>query len=250
MNLNRIFWQNDKIGLLTNHLEADTHAHWMLQLFISIEDSIEIMINDKMIQCHCIVIDKNIPHAFSANQKIYFSAIIEPDSSYAKQLFTRMNEHGYWINDNMDRTELRKQANLLIQSPSKEEYLNFISILDTYLKIEHIPITYDERITELLHHLASCSCDNHTIAAFADQVALSPSRLSHLFKEQMGIPLKNYLLLHQMETAFKALFDGSTISEAAMQAGFDSPSHFASTVKRMMGMSVSSSLKDSVFLKV
>lgn len=38
---NRIFWQNDKIGLLTNHLEADTHAHWMLQLFISIEDRIE-----------------------------------------------------------------------------------------------------------------------------------------------------------------------------------------------------------------
>ena len=38
--------------------------------------------------------------------------------------------------------------------------------------------------------------------------------------------------------------------EAALNAGFDSPSHFASTVKRMMGLPARSTVKDSEFLKV
>ena len=81
-------------------------------------------------------------------------------------------------------------------------------------------------------------------------VFLSSSRLSHLFKEQTGIPLKSYIILHQMERAFDELFAGKNITESSMIAGFDSPSHFASTVKKMMGMTVSLSLKDSEFLKV
>lgn len=78
----------------------------------------------------------------------------------------------------------------------------------------------------------------------------SQSRLSHLFKEQIGIPLKSYIQFHQMKQAFLALLHGKSITEAAMATNFDSPSHFAAVAKKMMGMSARTSLKDSVFLKV
>lgn len=125
-----------------------------------------------------------------------------------------------------------------------------MTLLDSYLHIPTIAKQYDDRITELLHLLDTCNCENHMIANFADEVALYTSRISHLFKEQLGIPLKSYILLHQMRCAFKELLIGSSITDASMLAGFDTPSHFASTVKRMMGMSVSLALKDSEFLKV
>ena len=64
------------------------------------------------------------------------------------------------------------------------------------------------------------------------------------------ITLKNYLTLHQLERAFQDLLAGKRITEAALNAGFDSPSHFASTVKRMMGLPARSTIKDSEFLKV
>ncbi len=32
--------------MITNNLEADTHSHCMLQLFLGIEDSIEITVNE------------------------------------------------------------------------------------------------------------------------------------------------------------------------------------------------------------
>ena len=78
----------------------------------------------------------------------------------------------------------------------------------------------------------------------------SASRLSELFSGQVGITLKKYLTLHQLERAFQDLLAGKWITEAALNAGFDSPSHFASTVKRMMGLPARSTVKDSEFLKV
>lgn len=66
----------------------------------------------------------------------------------------------------------------------------------------------------------------------------------------MGVPLKSYIQFHQMQTAFLALLNGKNITEAAMLAGFDSPSHFATVTKKMMGMPASISVKNSVFLKV
>lgn len=98
--------------------------------------------------------------------------------------------------------------------------------------------------------MQKCDCYDHTIENFAKSVCLSSSRLSHLFRKQIGIPLKSYLLFHQLEKAFEALLNGTNVSGAAMLAGFDSPSHFAATVKKWMGISAHASIKDSEFLKV
>lgn len=248
--INRIFWQEDKIGMITNHLEADTHRHWMLQLFLGINDCIEITVNGVPVKCYCIVVDKNIPHSFSAGKKVYYSVLIEPASVYAEQLGSKMNDSGYWICEQDGMEALRRQADGLVQQSGIRQYLQFAEMLDNYLNITPVPKCYDDRITELLHLLNHCSCDNHTISNFANKAALSPSRLSHLFKEQIGIPLKSYIMLHQLKRVFKELLTGKNVTEAAMAAGFDTPSHFADTVKRMMGMPVSLSLKDSEFLKV
>ncbi|MDV9259979.1 hypothetical protein [Clostridioides difficile] len=67
--INKIFWEEDRIGMITNNLEADTHSHCMLQLFLGIEDSIEITVNEKLVKCNCIIVDKNISHSFSARKK-------------------------------------------------------------------------------------------------------------------------------------------------------------------------------------
>ncbi|CZR98033.1 MULTISPECIES: helix-turn-helix domain-containing protein [unclassified Clostridioides] len=248
--INKIFWQEDRISMITNHLEADKHSHWMLQLFIGIEDSIEITVNEKLVKCNCIVVDKNISHSFSARKKVYYSALIEPTSIFAEQLTSKMNDFGYWICEKDGLDELRQQGTFLIYQSSEEQYLKFMKMLNNYLNFPETIKYYDDRITELLQLLHTCNCDNHTISNFADKVALSASRLSHLFKEQIGIPLKSYILLHQMECAFGELLSGKNVTEASMIAGFDTPSHLAGTVKRMMGMPVSLSLKDSEFLKV
>ena len=98
--------------------------------------------------------------------------------------------------------------------------------------------------------LDSCDCSDHSLQSIAKELSLSASRLSHLFKEQTGMPLKSYVVLHKLQKAYIHLFQNSNITEAAMRAGFDSPSHFAYTNKNLTGMSGKDIIKDSVFLKV
>lgn len=160
-----------------------------------------------------------------------------------------MGKRDFLIYDQIDTYELSRQVKRLLHSTNVEQYKHFYKYLLNYLELSMYKNTYDERISSIFQILDTCKCTDHSIKYLADNVFLSSSRLSHLFKEQTGIPLKSYIILHQMERAFDELFAGKNITEASMIAGFDSPSHFASTVKKMMGMTVSLSLKDSEFLK-
>ena len=54
--VNKIFWDTDKISMITNHLDADTHSHLMLQLFVGVDDYVEIVIKDIRIKCNVIVV--------------------------------------------------------------------------------------------------------------------------------------------------------------------------------------------------
>ncbi|MFR5557396.1 MAG: hypothetical protein ACLTKE_11700 [Coprococcus sp.] len=70
--INKIFWDTDRISMITNHLDADTHSHLMLQLFVGVDDCVDIIINDIRIKCDVIVVNKNVAHSFSAKGEIIF----------------------------------------------------------------------------------------------------------------------------------------------------------------------------------
>ena len=248
--MNKIYWDRDKISIITDQIESVPHKHWTMQLFLSIEKNLEIGVEDNKISCRCIVINRDILHSFSTNGNMYFTMIIEPASSLATQLVERMGGTKYCMFDNQDIEYIQNLLFCLIDSDGLREYREFMIQLYKFLGVKEQAKIYDDRVKDLLYEIERCNCDIHSIASFADKVALSPSRLSHLFKEQMGMPLKSYIQFHQMQTAFLALLNGKNITEAAMLSGFDSPSHFATVTKKMMGMPASISVKNSVFLKV
>lgn len=157
-NLNKIFWQEDKIGMISNHLDADCHSHWMLQLFLSLEDTLNLTVADEKIECQCIVVDKNIPHSFHAGNKVHFSAIIEPTSIYAEQLNFKMNSKGYFICNSSGIEKLQIKVKELVKNSDEEKYLDFIEILNEFLEISYLPMKYDDRILDFMQLLNTCDC--------------------------------------------------------------------------------------------
>lgn len=248
--MNKIYWGKDNISIITNQIEAVPHKHWAMQLFLSVEKNLGINVEGQKISCRCIVINRNTLHSFSTGSRLHFTMIMEPAAGFTQQFDEILNKKKYHVFDNPDIDETQRLLLRLIERGGTNEYSDFMMQLYKFLKLKEQSKLYDDRIQDLLYEIEQCSCDTHSIAFFADKVALSPSRLSHLFKEQVGIPLKSYLQFHQMQRAFLALSDGKTITEASMIANFDTPSHFAAVTKKMMGMPASISLKDSVFLKV
>ena len=90
------------------------------------------------------------------------------------------------------------------------------------------------RAREMLeHHLA----ENWKLSSLARCAGLSPSRLSECFARDVGMSPHQYLLHVRVESA-KGLLAGSdvAITDLALDLGFASSQHFASTFKRLAGM--------------
>jgi AraC-like DNA-binding protein len=75
----------------------------------------------------------------------------------------------------------------------------------------------------------------HSLADLAAQAGLSPSRFLHLFKESTGVPLRRYRLWSRMGAAVREVAKGSSLTEAALDAGFASSAHFSAAFREMFG---------------
>ena len=73
----------------------------------------------------------------------------------------------------------------------------------------------------------------------SEKLNLSKSRVSHIFKENIGISIKRYLVLEKMKKCYEYFKTTGSITNASINAGFYSSSHFATTCKKMFGISFS-----------
>jgi AraC family transcriptional regulator len=78
-----------------------------------------------------------------------------------------------------------------------------------------------------------------TLAAVADAVHRSPSRLAHRFREATGVPLRRYVLWCRLRTATEAAMRGKSLTEAAHLAGFADSAHLSRTFRATFGVSPS-----------
>jgi AraC-like DNA-binding protein len=88
------------------------------------------------------------------------------------------------------------------------------------------------------------------LKVIADAVGLSEGRLVHLFTEQIGIPIRRYLLWLRINRAIRNLFENVSLTTAAHNAGFSDSAHFTRTFRRMFGVTPSELFKNSQFVQV
>lgn len=88
------------------------------------------------------------------------------------------------------------------------------------------------------------------IADIARHACLSEGRLIHLFTEQIGIPLRRYVLWMRLLTALRLAAQGEkSLTDAAHFAGFSDSAHLSRTSRRMFGIAPSG-CASSHFIKV
>ena len=70
----------------------------------------------------------------------------------------------------------------------------------------------------------------------AAQLGISASRLTHLFTEQVGIPLRRYVLWLRLRIAVTRVQAGDDLTGAAHGAGFADSAHLTRTTREMFGL--------------
>lgn len=92
-------------------------------------------------------------------------------------------------------------------------------------------------VTEALQLLPALVLDRNIRGAdVAKRVGLSPGRLSHLFTEQVGIPLRPYILWLRLRIAIARFRSGDDLVAAANAAGFDDSIDLTRTCRRTFGL--------------
>ena len=130
-------------------------------------------------------------------------------------------------------------------------YKKFENVLLEQLGIEQAKESImDERILSAIKHMRKYAEQTLTCKAVADEVSLSESKFSHLFKEQVGMTFAAYLIYQRIMHVYTQVVNGKTITEAAIEAGFSSSSHFADVNRRVFGLPASDVIKNLEFVKI
>ncbi|MEQ8692002.1 MAG: AraC family transcriptional regulator [Pseudomonadales bacterium] len=97
----------------------------------------------------------------------------------------------------------------------------------------------DARVNAVINHIRRVPQEDHGVDALAARVHLSPSRLSHLFKAHVGVPIRQFVLWTRARTVVVLAVKGATLTEAAHATGFADAAHMSNAFRRMFGFAPS-----------
>jgi len=247
-----VYGADHHLLIISDTIDADVHQHSFVQVTLSLQTEFEIEIEGDAVRSAGIAIDSYVGHSLNGNGQPLLLLLMDSTSNLARSFKQMFNDKRYY---QFPQERLASAAwfvqHQYLNVKDSDSYNHFLVQLLELLGIEYVqPKEIDSRIVQFIDHLKNCNANEHSVDEYANQVHLSSSRLSHLFKQNTGISLSGYIVLHKLQKAIYLIFNGQSITEAALAAGFDSPSHMAATSKRLLGMAAKDIRKDSSFLKV
>ena len=81
------------------------------------------------------------------------------------------------------------------------------------------------------------------IDQIAELVHLSSNRLSHLFKKETGLTVRQFVLHRKLVKSIQAMYEQHNFTESSFIGGFSDQPHFTKTFKNAFGINPSSSRK-------
>ena len=237
--MSKIVFRKSYIVIIPSFDKTATHKHPFMHLFFS-QNGCKITSDKKDLQGNIILLDSNVKHIVKENNGCDFFLLIDPTSVIAEQLLDKYIQNNFYHSITGNIADTSEDINNLSDKEIVETVDNVL--LDMGISAKDIS-TKDERIEQIIDKIISGEWLNYSVKKIAESVFLSESRLTHLFKEEVGISLKSYILIRRMEHAYRFVSSGGKITQAAMESGFASSAHLAYTCKTLTGVSITDVLK-------
>ena len=224
--------------LFSDFLVAKPHAHGALQLSVGLDGMPRVQLDGVWRHARGVLVDTDIRHGFRCDGCLTAIGWIEGESRTGQQLRERvLDGRPYAVLDETlcARVAAAVRPVLGANASCAETYARWRRALGE-LAVDITPEPrLDRRIAAVLEHLRTTPSPPPSIGDLARIAYLSESRLQHVFREQVGVPIRRYLLWRRYLTALSLLADGSSVTDAAFAAGFADGSHLTRTAVRMNG---------------
>lgn len=248
-----IFWKEMTLFLGSNPRAVAQHQHPNIQLVIGEKEAfLSKNANHQWEPKQGLLIAPNYRHECDAKDVIIISLDIDPEASFGewivqhffqnKKLITYPSSRFPTFNFNV----LRKN----IESRHWDDLKNQIHTFFHFKPEIGTPKQYDPRIQAVIQFIAEKPDRSSNTKMLMDIAHLSESRLLHLFKEQVGLPIRNYIKWYRLQAALRYVLKGHNLTQAAHLAGFSDQAHLTRTSVNMLGIPPSFIVKNSKFVQV
>lgn len=216
---------------------TEMHAHHAFQLTFSLGGSFNFSVEDDVAPGPFAIVAPDTLHAFEA-RGLVSHLFVEPESRAGRTLQQLMQGRAVATMTTaqaQDSPHLIRDAFHHPHDPSGA--LREVGMKITDRIAGHARVVEPDRRVRQIIKWASENLDSALgIDEAARGVGLSPSRASHLFVEETGLPFRTYVLWLRLVRAVDARIAGRTLTEAAQEAGFSDSAHLSRTFKRMFGL--------------
>ena len=232
-------------------VDTSIHDHHAIQIAISFDEAIEIKLPDSAFKFKAAIIDSDQPHECRTYDNTFLLLNIAPESKIGISL-----KKNYLANQKIAGLSARKASEFIgklkNELKGEQDSNEIFSITQQFLhSLSYTKETkiFDDRILEVLKLLNQQNDVPIRINDLASKVFISPNRLIHLFTDQVGIPIRKYILWKKLLIALQEIIITKNITQAALEGGFSDAPHFNRTFKRMFGLNPSTLLKNSQIIQ-
>lgn len=232
-----LYLWNSRVMFATNSMQTDFHSHYAATLAISLEKNITIETDLGKEEYRVALVGPNTHHRTVSPGVEMVALLIDPET-YEFGSISRTISSG-----EVKRLDIKNFLPLIDSlwslyygDLSDEEATKLqLDLLRTVYPFDTLETIVDPRIQKIAKKIRMEVPSSIRMKEIGKDFSISEDRLIRLFKENLGIPLRRYLLWVRILRAVKEIKEGNNLTEAAHAAGFSDSAHFSRTFKENFG---------------
>lgn len=218
--------------------ETERHAHHAIQLCIGREGDLRVGVSPRWRRerTRGAWIAPDAPHEIDGEGRTVVLLYLEPESGVGGRVLAAC------AGRNLVRVEEGRAAALAIglDRLTTMPTADVPRVLAALFGAPSVVASIDPRIAAAVRLLRHGAGHYPSSAVVARQIGCSVGRFRHLFRDQIGLAYRTYLLWLRLGAALEGIAAGASLTDAAHDAGFADSAHLSRTYRRMFGISPSS----------
>ncbi|TGK33281.1 AraC family transcriptional regulator [Leptospira gomenensis] len=227
----------------------ELHEHYSASFIVSRNEPFDFRTGSTdWIRSKAVFVRPNVEQQLNAPNEDVFVFLFDPDDVRIRRtLFEFSEEYRELESDDA----YGRIAEFLTPPVSENDALRIWKKTLNEFKKNDIPSRpMDPRIESVVKKLSSSVPETISWEEWAASTGLSESRLIHLFKEEVGIPMRKYIQWLRIKACVSYLAQGRSLTAASHEAGFADQAHMSRTFREMFGLKPSLFLKNSSSVQV
>ena len=234
---------------------TDAHRHSVAQIIIALDGVLHVrQFEDKpFAECRALLIPPNATHAFANSGPLALMMWFDPATAIARAMRARSPERIVLLSS----AEVAARLPTLAQQCSALAGCTDAAALTAAVSRALLPNLdalppLDERIVAAIHTLRDLPLPDtaRPLAALAECVHLSESRLRHLFHDEIGVPIQHYWIGQRLLYGIRRWNEETSLTQIAHDAGFADSAHFSRAFRASFGLAPAATRQDSRSVQV